>query len=466
MNTNQITPILLTGDYQQIINDCACEVLKPLQINYLSKDSYKVHNQNNNIDLNKQFSLLFNPNSPINPTIINKLAWERYQDFTQKPQPLTQKIDYQFAQQNLIIPESATHTQKQQQRTETLTVWLHVTNACNLDCSYCYVNKTTEQMNEITGKNAINQIIQTAKQKSFKTIKIKFAGGEPLLNFKLIQTLHAYTQKQLESTKIKLQSVILTNGTLISEKISNWIKQNNIKLMLSIDGLFDTHDNQRPAKNGKSNFVQILHNLENHLFPLNIKPDLSITVTQKNADKLAETVIWALERELPFSLNFYRQNLQTKSHQELKLEENKIIQGMLAAYKTIEQNLPDYPLSNGLLDRLQPFAHTQTCGVDESYLVIDHHGQHRQCHTQLEQTTFGNIPIQTTPKIQNLPVDEKHGCKECEFRYYCTGGCPIETYNATGRWDVKSPHCNIYKTLFPELLRLEGLRLLKVNNLL
>jgi uncharacterized protein len=31
----------------------------------------------------------------------------------------------------------------------------------------------------------------------------------------------------------------------------------------------------------------------------------------------------------------------------------------------------------------------------------------------------------------------------------------------TGRYNLKSPHCNIYKALYPEVLRLEGLRLLK-----
>ena len=30
-----------------------------------------------------------------------------------------------------------------------------------------------------------------------------------------------------------------------------------------------------------------------------------------------------------------------------------------------------------------------------------------------------------------------------------------------GRYDVKSPNCNIYKTLYPEALRLEGLRLIE-----
>ena len=51
--------------------------------------------------------------------------------------------------------------------------------------------------------------------------------------------------------------------------------------------------------------------------------------------------------------------------------------------------------------------------------------------------------------------------RDCEWKYFCTGGCPLESYRATGRYDVKSPNCNIYKTIFPEALRLEGLRLLK-----
>ena len=35
--------------------------------------------------------------------------------------------------------------------------------------------------------------------------------------------------------------------------------------------------------------------------------------------------------------------------------------------------------------------------------------------------------------------------------------------NGTNTYDVKSPNCNIYKALYPEVLRLEGLRLLKYD---
>jgi len=66
--------------------------------------------------------------------------------------------------------------------------------------------------------------------------------------------------------------------------------------------------------------------------------------------------------------------------------------------------------------------------------------------------------------IQNLPVMEKEGCKTCEWKHWCAGGCPLETHRVTGRYDVKSPNCNIYKVLFPEALRLEGLRLLKYQD--
>jgi uncharacterized protein len=64
--------------------------------------------------------------------------------------------------------------------------------------------------------------------------------------------------------------------------------------------------------------------------------------------------------------------------------------------------------------------------------------------------------------IQNLSVEAKEGCRSCEWKYWCTGGCPALTYRATGRYDVKSPNCRIYKALYPEMLRLEGLRLLKL----
>jgi uncharacterized protein len=37
----------------------------------------------------------------------------------------------------------------------------------------------------------------------------------------------------------------------------------------------------------------------------------------------------------------------------------------------------------------------------------------------------------------------------------------VATFRATGRFDVRSPNCNIYKTIYPEALLLEARRVLK-----
>ena len=63
--------------------------------------------------------------------------------------------------------------------------------------------------------------------------------------------------------------------------------------------------------------------------------------------------------------------------------------------------------------------------------------------------------------IQNPSVEEKEICRNCEWKRWCAGGCPLTTHRATGKYDVKSPNCNIYKALYPEVINLEGLRLLK-----
>ncbi len=179
-------------------------------------------------------------------------------------------------------------------------------------------------------------------------------------------------------------------------------------------------------------------------------------------------VAWALERDLSFSLNFYREHKLSATHHDLRLEERKIIAGMRKAYQVVEDYLPARPFLGGLLDKVQIEAHTHTCGLGQSYLVFTPTGQVAQCQMRLEAglaVTPGDDPLTLVAggTIPVVGVDDKAGCRDCLWRYRCAGGCPLETYRATGRFDVQSPNCHIYTTLFPEALRLEGLRLMKLE---
>ncbi|GAB4579066.1 MAG: hypothetical protein Fur0022_18040 [Anaerolineales bacterium] len=453
-------------------HDCACPDGHALPLHSPSTHTHFTHTaQTHTTPLPHGFWLAFSPYTPSGPSVLNQAAWERWQLF-QTPRPLRDTIDHQLAAQFLLSPNGK-RPHPQAGTPQTLTAWLHITNACNLDCPYCYVRKSSERLSVETGLHAVESIFQTARENGFQRVKLKYAGGEATLHFRLVRQLHQRAQELSAETGLRLKAVVLSNGVHLRPEDADWLLENQVKLMISVDGVGEAHNRLRPQKGGGDTFERVQRTVDEILIPRGLRPDVTMTITRLNAHAAPDVARWAMiDRGLPLSLNFYRQNLLSASRTDLELEEQTIITGMLAAYQTIETHLPTRPFLNGLLDRVQAEAHAHTCGVGQSYVVISHTGQLAQCQMHLQQpvrTALNGenlIPLVASGPIQNLSVDQKEGCRECEFRYRCTGGCPLETYRATGRWDIQSPNCRIYKTLFPAALRLEGLRLMKVNGYL
>ncbi len=261
--------------------------------------------------------------------------------------------------------------------------------------------------------------------------------------------------------------MVLSNGTVMPAAFADWLAASGVGLMISVDGVGAAHDIQRPWKGGGAGaFAALERNLVGRLLPRGVRPTASITVTGMNAQTAQAAVRWAIGHDLPFSLNFYRESEASARHSQLRYEEQQIIDGMRAAYAVIAELLPARPFLDGLLDRVQAEAHSHACGVGHSYVVITHTGQVAQCQMEQDRAApFGPqsdlIGLVAAGGIQNVAVDEMQGCRSCQWRYRCAGGCPALTLRATGRSDVKSPNCAIYQALLPEALRLEGLRLLK-----
>ena len=349
-----------------------------------------------------------------------------------------------------------------------LEAWLHVTDRCNLRCHYCFLPHEHLDMSPEIGQASIDAIFRSALANNYPEVKIKFAGGEAMLRFPFVLELHEYAQELGKRYNISVDSIILTNGTLLTTEKINAMLKTGLRLMISLDGLGDGHDQQRPYAGGRSSSSDITRGIDLAL-QMRLIPHISITVSNLNADKLADLLEWVLKRELQFSINFYRENIFSNAYRELLLSEEKIIAGMRAAFKAIERNLPRHSLLPSLVDLADlSSAHLRTCGVGQSYLVFNNLGQVSKCHMQMNKpitSVKAEDPLAfiraDTLGIQNISVDRKEGCNSCEWRYWCSGGCPLATHRSTGRYDVKSPNCNIYKTLYPEVILLEGQRLLK-----
>ena len=348
-----------------------------------------------------------------------------------------------------------------------LGIWLHITNQCNLRCKYCYVWKTKEKMSQETGEKAVKKIINNAKKHGFKKLTFKFSGGEALLEFPLVLHLVNLGKRLAKKEKIEVDFVVLTNGVLITEEIAKKLKKEKIRVAVSLDGLGKYNDVQRVFSNGEGSFKYVEKGIKN-LKKVGVLFNVSVTITSKNVENIPDLTKYLLDRQIPFSFNFYRENPYVS--ERLGGDDKKLVFYLKKAYKIIYDKPPPYQIINGLLDRVYfGRPHLYPCGMGNSYIVVDHNGKIASCQMILGRP-IGSIEDDDLIEImikcnfvrpKNLTVDGKTPCKKCQWRYLCGGGCPLLTFTQKGRYTLNSPYCAVYKALIPEVLRIEAKRLIK-----
>ena len=125
---------------------------------------------------------------------------------------------------------------------------LQVIQSCNFRCTYCpYTNNTgderthsSKRMSLSTAQKAIDFLHNHSIDS--EVIVIGFYGGEPLLEFPLIRNIMEYSKKVFEGKNIIF--TITSNASLLSNESMSYLNDNNVFLMISLDGpksLNDTH---------------------------------------------------------------------------------------------------------------------------------------------------------------------------------------------------------------------------------
>lgn len=104
---------------------------------------------------------------------------------------------------------------------------MHMTDYCNLRCKYCFIEDqigngySRKTMNLETGKAAIDKFLTITNDNTYgrKNRTIIFYGGEPLLNWPVLEGLLVYIKEKSAGMRVPIDMVVITNGTLIDAKI-------------------------------------------------------------------------------------------------------------------------------------------------------------------------------------------------------------------------------------------------------
>ncbi len=368
---------------------------------------------------------------------------------------------------NLLIPAKQ-NSKIYSSNSKSLSIWLHITNRCNMRCRYCYIAKDNADMNMVTAKKAIDKMISSAIDNGFSSLNIKYAGGEPLLRFDFIEIIHEYAIRKSELKGLKLTGKIITNGTLIDNRILNSINKLNLSITVSVDGLNSLNETNRKLSNNQSSFPIIKKALMKAL-AIDIPPTVNITITEKSAYGLSHFVNWLLELNIFFSFNFERKVNNSKPIIYNKYNQ-QILQGVLKAYRTIENNMPQYSLLFSITDRVcLGYSHNKPCEAGYSYLAIHIDGYISKCQMNRNENIShidADDPLKDiTPPYAIHDVRKNFLCSRCEWNLWCAGGCPLDQVNINNDNLSISQYCYIYKQLIPEVLEIEGLRLLENEKL-
>lgn len=121
---------------------------------------------------------------------------------------------------------------------------LNVTDQCNLRCRYCFTEHNPHRMSLDTAKKAIEFLWNN--RGTNKEVQITFFGGEPMLEY---DTIIVPLVNWVKTTDMNIKFGMTTNGTLFTEERLQWLYDNKIGFLLSIDGDKFTQDYNRPCAN-------------------------------------------------------------------------------------------------------------------------------------------------------------------------------------------------------------------------
>lgn len=374
--------------------------------------------------------------------------------------------------------------------------WVHLTNACNLACPYCYIHKDKHHMGGDVTARVLAAIEATARSGEVDRIHVRFAGGEPMLRFEDMQRFFTDATVICQSHGVKFGAAILTNGTVVPKGATDWIRAHGVQVSVSVDGVGTVQDVMRPVVGGGSSFARLQDGLDAYL-TAGIRPYILVTIGDSNLDGLVELTQWLLARKLGFRYSLVRdlewgagllddrQGASDAAGMNVELdapagllsgEPLRRVQRVLgqcydlieAAVARGEADRPSFRATHKFCD-LEPWRPiAKACGAGDTYVAIADTGEVSPCQAALHHP--GTQPIRADNLFRQAREQTQLGtfrresgnpeCNRCRFKASCAGGCPLLLYRREGHIDGRSPYCEVFRAVLPRILRIGALELL------
>ena len=327
-------------------------------------------------------------------------------------------------------------------------VSLSLTHDCTLSCRYCYAgSKFKKDMSLATAQKIVDFAMEIAPPGD--KMEFGFFGGEPLLRFDLIKEIINYIRKKEREVGKAICLGVTTNGTLLTQTILDFFKDENVDLCVSIDGPAHVHNLNRRYKDGRGSFEDVMRNLSQaieHLGSLQVNavygPDtidflpesvsffsqLGVSVIHLNPNICAfwEESTYPKLREVYMQIaNHYIQSYQQGQEIAINLIDSKIIVFLKGGYQRTDKC--------GMGETEWGFAPSGNIYPCERLIGDDHDSSYclGNIHTGLD--------LMRRSSLIEHRGNRNEECRTCALQKFCMNWCGCTNYYMTGHTDLAGP---------------------------
>ena len=332
-----------------------------------------------------------------------------------------------LAEEGFIIPSDMDEIQRLKddakahlEKADCMFISIFTTLACNYRCVYCF--EKNQLCNEFMTKETADDIIAFVKRRYSDhhftmPLKIKWFGGEPLLNMEIIR----YISRELHSNDINYKAKIYTNGRLLIKETATELKSLGVtdEVVIPIDGLAPTYAKLKNCK--EEDFYRTIENIKACEDILKIIIHINVSEASKNDVK---PLLDLLRNEYNIKSKITLTQIEPQNTAEIN-ETNSILFNEFHRVLLTESENKIYKITR---------RHVGCEARHPDYYVVGTKGELYICEHLIGQKKYvvGNIKDQSeqidragTIWDNNRIIDD---CKDCPILPICLGDCTSQRY--------------------------------------
>lgn len=356
-------------------------------------------------------------------------------------------------------------------------VTLNITNNCNLKCSYCFEhNKNSQNMSFDMAEKIIdkcyNNYLQHKDENKFP-FSVSFFGGEPFLNFGLMEHIMKYSKDK----GYNIEFGVTTNMTILNDHMIDIIEEYELGLLVSIDGIKKIHDRNR-CNSYDIVCKNIKKLIDRHLGYL---IEARMTVMPSDVSNLLESIKSIVDMGIVNIAPVPVTDVHWSDEHLLDLKNNlKMVWNWLFDIYNDNENKKNISIKfiEDYLEKVLTFEAIKdqkkvclaggnlSCSIGVDGEIMPCHQRHTVANNHKE-LIMGNIFTDEIKEINfnNMTINSVLDCNKCIAKQVCQGGCPSENLSLNGNANLMNENqCKIFQAMVEVAIEFQD-KLLNCSNI-